>query len=95
MVRASTARSTSPNYLQYGPRKQVYIVVHELAHYVDPPKDFQSGPIQGITDLAYEAYNQAAYDQLPPEKAMHNADTYAMFALQSHFNLYMHLQDNQ
>jgi hypothetical protein len=86
----------SPKYLKLGPRKQVYIVVHELAHYVDEPaSDFQSGPVQGITDIAYEAYDQAAYDKLTPEQAMHNADTYAMFALQSHFNLYMHLQDNQ
>jgi hypothetical protein len=86
----------SPKYLKLGPRKQIYIVVHELAHFVDePPNDFQSGNIQGITDIAYEAYDQAEYDKLSPEKAMKNADTYAMFALQAHHNLYMHLQDNQ
>jgi hypothetical protein len=84
----------APNYLKFGPRKQAFIVVHELAHYVDEPaKEFQSGPIQGITDFEYDP--DPAYDKLPPEKAMHNADTYAMFALQAHFNLYMHLQDNQ
>jgi hypothetical protein len=86
----------SPRYLKLGPRKQVYIVVHELAHFVDePPSDFQSGPVQGITDIAYDAYDQAAYDKLPPELAMKNADSYSMFAMQSYFNLYMHLQDNQ
>jgi hypothetical protein len=86
----------TPKYLKLGPRKQVYVVVHELAHYVDPPaSEFQGPNGQGITDIAYEASDQAAYDKLPPELAMKNADTYAMFALQAHFNLYMHLQDNQ
>jgi hypothetical protein len=84
----------TPEYLKLRPRQQVYIVVHELAHYVDPPASlWQSGPTKGITDIVYDGDDQAAYDKLPPEKAMHNADTYAMFAVQAHHNLYLHIKD--
>jgi hypothetical protein len=78
----------TPEYPKLGPKRQIYVVVHELAHYVDPPASDMQGPnIQGITDIAHETAERDKYDKLSPESAMKNAFTYSQFALQCHHNL--------
>ncbi len=51
-----------------------YVICHELAHFTGPRRS--QG---GIIDHAYHHSQRGLYAAMSPEKAMHNADSYAQF----------------